>query len=64
MKFSQYRVVTEKTNLESFNDGADSVVIEWNGEQKTIRTFTSGSCACDSPSACRPPRRMSPACER
>ena len=46
MKLSQYRVVTEKTNLELFNDGDDAVVIESNGDQKTIRTFTSGSVEC------------------
>lgn len=43
MKLSNYRTVDKKTNIESFNDGDDAIVIEWDGESKTISTFTSGS---------------------
>lgn len=43
MKLANYRTAAEQTDIESFSNGSDCVVIEWDGETRTIRTFTAGT---------------------
>lgn len=43
MQLKGYRVSTEKTAIESFGNGSECVLIERNGGEKIIRTFTIAS---------------------
>ena len=40
---TKYRVSDQETDIERFSNGEDALVIEWNGESRTLSTFTRGT---------------------